>query len=70
MARKFAREEIVPAAAAYDKSGEVSVIGNFRVGIHLLKLYLPFQVSCLHYIFYLNHSPETFDQSNVKMSFL
>lgn len=24
LARKFAREEIVPAAAAYDRSGEVS----------------------------------------------
>lgn len=24
LARKFAREEIVPVAAAYDKSGEVS----------------------------------------------
>lgn len=25
LARKFAREEILPAAAAYDRSGEVSV---------------------------------------------
>ena len=26
MARKFAREEILPAAAEYDRSGEVSII--------------------------------------------
>jgi len=29
LARRFAREEIVPVASAYDKSGEVSLIISF-----------------------------------------
>lgn len=31
LARRFAREEIVPVAAAYDKSGEVSLISFYKV---------------------------------------
>lgn len=32
LARKFAREEMLPVAAAYDRSGEVSIV-NFRLAL-------------------------------------
>lgn len=50
LARKFAREEIIPAAAAYDRSGDVSMAQLYWAAVNL-GLNIDFFHSCEKQIF-------------------